>query len=592
MRIATYSQSEVEPNSISAPRQGGGSPVAAAVGDIGKSVASVAGDVAEYEAKANAAVVMGKVAQLNQQRVKLMNDPQSGLLTQQGENAINITPKGLEAFDKMYGETLEGMNPKQQMLFRQHTMKERAEVELQLMRHEAEQGKALQIGSAKAVVDTDEQVLSTLYRDPAAFNDKLKQMQAHVLDHLHMKGISASNPIAADEVYKATSKAYVSMIKQTMSENPSQALHIFEVHQDEIEPHERDTLKHSIGVMNDENEGINAAFEMSDHIRTGDKTESEMEAMLHDQFKNKPGAFKHAKTQLNDLIRKDHDDKINDVADYGGKIESAIDEAYASGRVLSDSELHSMPEYQAMVKMGHKEAQGELNKIRSYMAKTKHEIVKERKDEQAQARRDAADARRDRSESERTRKESADQFKIDISDPEKLTSMTDTEIKEKGRAAGLKYKDIKELENQRKKYLKDPETAHSAQIDSNTMSTILSKAGITSTSDVAKYRTLANQYVKTAEKQAGKHFSPAEKEALIIQGLQNVAVNTTRASIAGIEYGKAGETKRRMEVKNPAAIIIPKEADAEITRRLGSRAVKLTPERRQKYYDEILKEKE
>jgi hypothetical protein len=591
MQIPVLDSSSVSTNVLPTPQRSGSSPIAQGLGAVGSAVQGVGSEMAEYAhqeyVKANSAVVMGRIATLNNKRIDMMNNPQTGLLTKQGENALNITPGGLEAFDKINNENMEGLNPEQKRLYMQHTVNERGEVQLQLMRHESEQGKALQQTNAKAVVDTDEQLLSTLYRDPEAFNARLAQMKAHTLDMLHMQGIPDTSPAAHEALFKATSQAYVSQIKQTMTENPTQAQHLFEVHQDEIEPHERDSLKHAVSSLSDEKEGIDGAFGLADHIRTGDKSEVEMEKMLHDQFANKPNAFKYAKAQLGDLIRNDHDDKVNSVADVGGKIESAIDEAYTSGHLLSSAELSRMPEYQQLSKMGHKEADAELNKIRSYMAKTKHEAMAEHHQAQSDERFRLTLTKMGQSESNRRDKENRDSFMVDISDPDKLTTMTEADLREQGRENNLKYSEITKLINQRKGYMKDPNKMGSAQGDHDFVKGVLDDMGVEKP-EQAKYMSRVQRGVSQMEKDEKHKFTPEQKRSAVISLMQEEAVNTSRASIMGFSYGPKGKVNRRIDVKDKGAIV--PGFDELVTKLEGKRGKSLTDTQRKRLAEEFLKE--
>lgn len=585
MEIPHLSQSDVEPTARTMPNV----PINNPVMQAGVALTDQFKDYAHQEqVKANSAVVMGRIAQLNQARVKLLNDPKEGLLTMQGENALNISQRGLADFDKLYSQTRQGLSPQQAMLFDQHTANERPEVELQLMRHEAEQGKQLQQTNSTAVVESDEQILSTLYRDPQAFDGKLRQMQAHVLDMLHMHGISDSSPAAHQAVFAATSTAYVNMIKQLMTENPAQAQHVYEIHQDEIEPHERDALVKSIHTLTAESKGQAAAHAMADHIRTGDMTESEMKSKLYDQLKDDSEAYDHAKTELNDLVTTAHKDRVNEAAESGGKIEAAIDAAHEKGEIISIQQIHSMPEYQKLLKTNTPESQAEFSKINAY----RNQYVAERKTEMGEVRFARALEKVGQSDRNKSAREDRDNFMLDISDPEKLRALTETELKDEGRKHGLKYKDIKELENKRKSYLKDGKKFESAKDTNDFISGVLEKIPGLKVGEKNEYITKARHYLDHAEIEAKRQLTPDEKRGLIIQGMQQVAVNTTRASFAGIEYGSKGDVKRRMDVKDPAAIVIPKEYHDKFDALEKARKIKLTPERRQKLYDELLKEKE
>ena len=86
MNIPVLNESNVTTtNTQAAPQQPLTSPVAQAMGQFGQSVQGVSADILEFahqeQVKANSAVVMGRVAELNKERINLMNDPKNGLLT-------------------------------------------------------------------------------------------------------------------------------------------------------------------------------------------------------------------------------------------------------------------------------------------------------------------------------------------------------------------------------------------------------------------------------------------------------------------------------------------------------------------------------
>ena len=244
MNIPVLNETNVSnTNALPTPQRPTSSPVTQALGQVGEAVQSVGSELMNFAhqeyVKANSAVVMGRVAELNKQRINLMNDPKSGLLIKQGEQAANITPTGMDAFSKLHDGLRVGLNPEQLRLFNEHTASQPGEVQLQLMRHEAEQGKVVQQTNSKSLVDTDQQLLSTLFRDPVAFDKQLAVTRAHELDRLHLHGFSTDSQTAKDALQKLTSDAWTENINAVMTEKPEQARHLFEIHQDELEPHQR-----------------------------------------------------------------------------------------------------------------------------------------------------------------------------------------------------------------------------------------------------------------------------------------------------------------------------------------------------------------
>lgn len=242
MQLPVYNESQVQPNTLPTPNFQTGDPVAQAGMRVGQQLEHSSNqmfELARAEAvKANSAVVMGRIARLNTSRINLLYDPKAGLLTTQGEKALNISQVGATKFNEEYNKALEGLTPEQEQLFRQHTANDKKEVLLALNRHEAKQGKVLQVTNAKAVVDSHEQILGTLYTDiDGAFQTRLKQMQAAVLDMAQMQGFGAESPTAKSMITEVTSKAYQYAIEQLADTgDPSKAQEVLNKYSSQIAP--------------------------------------------------------------------------------------------------------------------------------------------------------------------------------------------------------------------------------------------------------------------------------------------------------------------------------------------------------------------
>jgi len=579
--IPRYDQTTVELGSLPGPRMSGASPVGQATQGLGQTVQHLGGEVIKFasdeQRKANEMIVLDASVNFGKSWLEIDNVARQRV----GKDALDIQGP-MDMYEQEYNRALDGLKDEEQKrLFKLHNDKSKQQFTLNLERHASEQYGIMNRNNSKSKVDIESQKLSTLYRDPSQFDirnpdSQINKLRASVADMLHIHGVSEGTPAWTEGMQAAEGKIYADRVKLLMNENPAEAQHFFEVHQDDIPVHEREQLKHQITAIGDEKEGTDAAFEMLAHVQTGDKTETEMEKMLHDKFSNRPKAFKFAKAQLSDFIRKDHDDKINSVSDVGQKIETDIDEAYASGRVLSSAEIRNMPEYQQLTKMGHKEANAELNKIRSYMAKVKHEAMAEHRQADGE------------SNKRREEKQTRDQFKNEISDPETLTGMTETELIEKGRSAGLTYSELGKARKDRKALLKDSKALGHSKDNHDFVAGIITKSGVTDPSEVNKLITSANRFREREEERLGRKLSPKENEEAIIKGLQWEAVNTTQASFAGINYGKRGEVKRRADIKNEASIL--PGFDEIVSRLEQKRGRTFSDSQRKRLAEELLKE--
>ena len=563
MNLPRYDESQVTPNTLPTPQVPLSDPVAQAVekiGQTGERVANQGFELARQEkVKADSSVVMDAYKNFSMSSLNLQNDA----LMKKGKDALNFDPY-LEQFDKSYAEAKNKLTPDQQYIFNLKAEHERIGFETTLHRHANEQGQALNIENAKSVVDISEQKLSTGYRDEANYDVKnpqsqINQLRASTADLLHVQGIGDKDPAFKDAIDSVTSKAYVDRIKLLMTDRPTEANTFFKAHENEIEPKEREQLGKAVARAGDEKLGIDTAFEMLQDIKDGKKSRTDLEAELHEKFKDNPEAFKYAKAQMHDLFTQVKADEVNLVAGVGTKIEAAVDKAVGQGQIVSLKLLKSIPEFNELEKLaasGNKSAETELNRMKSYTSKTEHMQKQERKAEASEAKRNQVVDRQN--------------FMLDVGDPNTLRLMNKTDLYERGRKAGLSYAQLKTMESSREKAIKDsnsPKEMHNHHIQTTLLPAILEKAQIPENEQEDFGKAWAGA-VKAKEDELQRPLTDEEIQQAGLMGIQSHATNSWNPFKAKHEWTEPekGKTSRTVveQRKTKDGRILTKYSDGSI----------------------------
>ncbi len=525
MNIPTLNEQNVTTSNVqAAPQRSLADPAAHALGYLGNTLQGVGHETMDYahqqQVKANSSAVMDAYATTS---LKIADADQK-FRKREGQDAQDVAP-AIEEYDKISNEGLDGLhNPEQKRLLKMKMEGEKLTFSKNLYRHAAEQADILNKKNSAAVMDIETQKLSSYFRDPSQYDisnptSQINKLRAAAADNMYMHGVPEGDPAFKDGIDKATSKAYVDRIKLLNADNPGEAEHFYQVHQDDIEPHERESLQKMVSTSNDESKGITNAQKMKEHIRINDKTETEMKAMLLDDAKGNTRVYEHSKAELHDMITTVHRDNVSQASDVGIKIEELIDKAHESGEVMSLSKLHAIPEYKQLAKMTHDEGQAELRRINAH----RNQYVTEHTQQVSAQKLNDSLTKQAESQRRRDEKDSRDRFMVAVSDPETLTTMAESDLKEQGRKEGLKYAEITKLTTQRKKYLKDGDEKDSAQGDSDYIKSVISNMPGVDSGTTSSYVSKAKQFIRETEKDEKRKLKPEERKALIIQAMQHVA---------------------------------------------------------------------
>jgi hypothetical protein len=537
MQLPTY-DSQVESTVLPTPQRPLSDPMAEATEKTGGVVQNVAQQgmelAREERIKADSSRVMDTYVNFSKNILSLQTDA----FSKKGKDALNFDPY-IAKFDEAYQSTRTGLTPNQQRLFDIKTESERIHFETNLQRHANEQKDILNKENAKATVDLEDQKLSTGYLDEANYDIKsptsqINHLRAAKADELYMNSISDKDPAFKDALNSVTSKAYVDRVKLLMTEHPTEANAFFKAHENEIEPEQREALAKSVEHLSDEQQGIALARTYHNDIKQGKKTLTDITDEIEDKTKDKQNVGKTAKTELKAYEAQWKADQVNAVSAVGTKIETAVDKYEGEGKVVSLEMLKTIPEYNELEKLassGNKVAETELNKAKSYTSKISGQQKRERRQEQIENRRIAVEERR-------VSKEEREDFMLDISDPETLKRMTDTEITEQGRKHGLKFGQINSLITKRKGLIKEasgPKFIHNNAFSPQIVTQILDNAKITDKEQRISFGKAFRAFVKAKEDELGR---PLTDEEIREQGIKGLQWQAGKKGFLGIEKVK------------------------------------------------------
>lgn len=146
------------------------------IGGMAKIGEQYIGAVAEAKQRANVAMAQDASLQLSQQSSDLMNNPDNGLLTLQGKNAIGKGQEYVSQFDAA-AEQIAMQLPSEaaRQSFAQQAQQQRIQFTTQAGRHEVSQVNAYEEGQFAATITTNAQSAAGLYGDNAAYLSANKQ---------------------------------------------------------------------------------------------------------------------------------------------------------------------------------------------------------------------------------------------------------------------------------------------------------------------------------------------------------------------------------------------------------------------------------
>lgn len=167
----------------------------------------------EEKAKASQAEFMETDGKAGVLENSLLTDPVNGAFARQGKDAIGLTPKVLEDFDKEISKLDSGLhNERAKFAFREATTKRRQEIERMLNRHEGEQTRRYYEAERQSYVDQAHSTAVTYYRDPVRVDQEIEKQRAAIEQ---TPGISAE--MKAAQLAASRSQTYSGVIDRYLA---------------------------------------------------------------------------------------------------------------------------------------------------------------------------------------------------------------------------------------------------------------------------------------------------------------------------------------------------------------------------------------
>lgn len=136
---------------------------------------------AQEQLKADQAAFMEADRLMGETEATLLNDPTNGAFTRRGKDALDLTPRTLEEFDRRASETLQGLKTdRQKMAFRKSTQDRRQVVQRQLQSHEAREREAFYAGEREAYKAGASNEAVTNYTDAGRIEQSIDKIRAAI----------------------------------------------------------------------------------------------------------------------------------------------------------------------------------------------------------------------------------------------------------------------------------------------------------------------------------------------------------------------------------------------------------------------------
>jgi hypothetical protein len=621
MNIPTISESSVQTTAIGAPRQSMNNPAIDALGNVGKTLQGVSADVYDFKAQADKTKTKGYVANYNTGVVDLMNgdlkasgDPsnsdykiESGFLRTEGDSAMHAVPQGMEALKKFRQKYIDGIEDKnQKLMFSQATAGDEAAYNLDLQRHQFRQSKVLEERNHVALVNSYQIQAGLHYQDMnpgGQFEQDISKIESATHDFLKGKvppvitvdGKAQANPAYVDAVREATAPAYKAAIEKLALSDPLEA----KKQLDALDAGGKINLNISANLRRVLQPALDAYEVKSAVENVSDLFPKDINDPFDRVKINKAVEAMNLKPKTEDLAKAEikrreadwEDSKKKYYASNAGAV--YIDHArkyWDNQQEAPVNEIRASKEFRNLTKEEQEKVLDKVDTENRAIRADKHKRVTESRtvanEERRNRNEEKRNAREDQRESDRARKEKWDYtFNDYYNNPAKLAQMSKEEFA--GVENQVSHADYKKLSDIRKKTT-TPQALHHATIQSDTITGIMTRAGITDPAEVKKLSVTAKRFVEQEQSRQGRALSAKEIQDTIIQGIQWEAINTTQASVAGIKYGTRGEAKRRMDIKDKSSII--PGFDDIVTKLEAKRGKTFSDSQRERLAEELLKE--
>lgn len=207
-----------------APLRGGQlSPVPSrAFGNMDQAFGAAESSMVEERKKADQLAVLDGDVKNSAFKTSLMYDPDKGLLNRRGKDAFGIYDEAKAKWDKHVQETEKGLaSETQRIAFRNRALSHWADMDLQLKRHIADEGRKYDDTVTESWIANERTAASLNYQDGERVKTSIATQKAVLADHAKRNGLPAE--WLKLKTLEAESKTHVSVIERMLDNGQDEA---------------------------------------------------------------------------------------------------------------------------------------------------------------------------------------------------------------------------------------------------------------------------------------------------------------------------------------------------------------------------------
>lgn len=329
-------------------------------------------------------------------------------------------------------------------------------------------------------------------------------------------------------------------------------------------------------------DGINKAFEFIPRLKAGESVDV-LIAEGQKSMKSRPEEFKVFQAQM----------RANDSELEKGRIVSAQKAAMPVQKLMIDrgydltpNELLNDPDYKKLIALGTPQA---VTIAEKYKDDVLAQYRQKQSDERTIARENRIEGKMNRAEAKQdlVNAQQLEFTRLSLA-PDEVASMSPFDLGQKvielGPSLGGQLRKMQAT-------LASPENLAKVKLESKAFTSLMNNLGITSKEKQSLYYTAAQDYLVAQQQEGKRVFNPEQMRKAIVGAFQDVEVSTRTKDFFGDGYSYSKEKKKRIDIQNTEAIIIPKDDLATVQNFLKSNNFDDTPKNRLRVYDRILSDR-
>ena len=594
--IPRYDGAQVKSIGIQAPRaQGVASPLVALGQNINK-VGEVAGNFAQdmQQQELQTKAYDFRVALDEQENAIKFGDPgdegAEGFLKIQGAESMQYKDTYLDDFKTKAFEAIPKDVPDHvKVQFEKMASERYNSVSNEFNRHAiAQESKA----NDAATGAMEASIMRNISQNP--YDDNRFQLELATLKHVVDQDVTKkygqgeeSTAIRKSRLELAVNDAYSKRLNRILLDDPAKGKQFLDDNTGTgtLTPETVDHYTQVLKPLVANQDGINKAFEFIPRLKAGEPVDA-LIAEGQKSLSSRPEVFKVFEAQLRASQSDIKNAAIQGAQTAAMDVQKLIIEAEKNGGKMSPVQLLASPEYKKLVALGTPEA---LTLAAGYSDKTyqeHHAVVVEAR---TVARENRIEGKINRAEAKQdlVNAQQLEFTRLSL-DPDEIAGMSPFELGQKvielGPSLGGQLRKMQAA-------LVSPERLAQVKLENKSFVSLMNNLGITDKNKQSLYYTAAQDYLVAQQQEGKRVFNPEQMRKAIVGAFQDVEVSTRTKDFFGDGYSYSKEKKKRIDVQNPEAIIIPKDDLAMVTQFLKDNNFDDTPKNRLRVYDRMLAER-